>query len=137
MSRQATDCCCKRRGLLLSSIWLPRGRLLSCARLAGLQDSEIYLLDDVLASVDAHVAAWIIDHAICGPMLRRKTCIMCTHSAALAQRADRVLHMRAGSIDSDHSPGGARLPISQASAGGQVRRLHKHGPCEKSVANVT
>ena len=37
-----------------------------------LQDCDVYLLDDVLAAVDASVAALLWDRAICG-MLRSKT----------------------------------------------------------------
>lgn len=33
------------------------------------QDCDVYLLDDVLAAVDAHVAAQLWERAICGPLL--------------------------------------------------------------------
>lgn len=63
----------------------------------------MYLLDDVLAAVDGHVAAWLVDHALCGPLLRGKTCIAATNSPALAQRARCVVHMRAGRIASSQA----------------------------------
>lgn len=34
-----------------------------------IQDCDMYLLDDVLAAVDAHVAAQLWERAICGPLL--------------------------------------------------------------------
>ena len=34
-----------------------------------MQDCDVYLLDDVLAAVDAHVAAQLWERAICGPLL--------------------------------------------------------------------
>ena len=56
----------------------------------------MYLLDDVLAAVDPPVAAWLVQHAICGPLLRHKTRVLCSHSAACATAADQVVRMRAG-----------------------------------------
>ena len=56
----------------------------------------MYLLDDVLAAVDPPVAAWLVQHAICGPLLRHKTRVLCSHSAACAAAADQVVRMRAG-----------------------------------------
>ena len=66
-----------------------------------LQDSDLYLLDDVLAALDAHVASWLITHAFCGPLLQGRACVAATNSAALTQRAHRVLHMRAGCVTSN------------------------------------
>ena len=80
------------------------------------QDADLYILDDVMASVDAHVGAWLLEHAICGPLLQGKTCIACTHSPALAARADRVLNLLGGRIASDTSPSADELPLSKPSS---------------------
>lgn len=45
------------------------------------QKSDIYFLDDVLSAVDAHVSRWILDKAILGPLMNKKTRILCTHNA--------------------------------------------------------
>ncbi|MBA0720017.1 hypothetical protein Golax_007660 [Gossypium laxum] len=37
------------------------------------QDSDVYLLDDILSAVDAHVAKWILQNAILGPLVEHKT----------------------------------------------------------------
>ncbi len=47
------------------------------------QDADIYLLDDVLSAVDATVGRWLLQHAICGPLLADKTRILCSHSRSV------------------------------------------------------
>lgn len=42
--------------------------------------SDIFLLDDVLSAVDAHVASSILQNAILGPLMNQKTRILCTHN---------------------------------------------------------
>ena len=42
------------------------------------QDKELYLLDDPLAAVDAHVATHLFHHCIMG-LLQHKTRVLCTH----------------------------------------------------------
>ena len=42
------------------------------------QDKSLYLLDDPLAAVDAHVASHLFSHCIMG-LLRSKTRVLCTH----------------------------------------------------------
>lgn len=53
--------------------------------------SEIYMLDDVLSAVDAHVACSILNNAILGPLMNQQTRILCTHniqvSLARSQRS--------------------------------------------------
>ncbi|KAF2858147.1 hypothetical protein K470DRAFT_260069 [Piedraia hortae CBS 480.64] len=41
------------------------------------------LLDDVLSAVDSHTAKWIFDHALRGPLMRNRTCILVTHNVTL------------------------------------------------------
>ena len=54
------------------------------------QDKEIYLLDDPLSAVDAHVATHLYTHCIMG-LLRRKTRVLCTHHTRFLQEADCVI----------------------------------------------
>lgn len=42
--------------------------------------SDTYMLDDVLSAVDAHVARAILQDAIFGPLMNKKTRILCTHN---------------------------------------------------------
>ncbi|KAJ1924906.1 hypothetical protein IWQ60_004913 [Tieghemiomyces parasiticus] len=41
------------------------------------------LFDDCLSAVDAHTAQYIVDHCLCGPVLRGRTCILVTHHVRL------------------------------------------------------
>ena len=43
-------------------------------------DADIYLLDDPLSSVDARVAAWLLEHAISGPLMSGKTVVLSTYN---------------------------------------------------------
>lgn len=61
------------------------------------QDKEIYLLDDPLAAVDAHVAAHLFQHCIMG-LLKNKTRILCTHQTHFLSAADQVVVMDHGAI---------------------------------------
>lgn len=81
------------------------------------------LLDDVMAAVDARVAAWLLRHALLGPLLwgqaskpgdlatgghtaskqaglrrRPRTVVVATHSADLLAAADWVVEMRGGAV---------------------------------------
>lgn len=42
--------------------------------------SDMYLLDDVLSAVDSQVGCWILQRALLGPLLNKKTRVMCTHN---------------------------------------------------------
>lgn len=42
--------------------------------------ANIYLLDDVLSAVDAHVARAILQNVILGPFMNQRTCILCSHN---------------------------------------------------------
>ncbi|XP_069116796.1 ATP-binding cassette sub-family C member 10-like [Argopecten irradians] len=61
------------------------------------QDKDVYLLDDPLAAVDAHVAQHIYDNCIMG-ILKTKTKILCTHHAKFLGKADLVIVMDDGEI---------------------------------------
>ena len=61
------------------------------------QNKSIYLLDDPLAAVDAHVAQHLFSHCIMG-LLREKTRVLCTHHTKFLRAADIVLVMQDGNI---------------------------------------
>lgn len=54
-----------------------------------LRSISVYLLDDVLASLDAHVSRHIIKHCILG-LLRKKTRIVVTQNSVLFYYANQV-----------------------------------------------
>ncbi|KMZ74266.1 ABC transporter C family member 13, partial [Zostera marina] len=60
--------------------------------------SDVFLLDDILSAVDAHVGSWILHKAILGPLMRPKTCVLCTHSSQAISAADMVVLMDKGSV---------------------------------------
>lgn len=41
------------------------------------------LLDDVLSAVDSHTQKWIFEHALLGPLMKNRTCILVTHNVGL------------------------------------------------------
>ena len=61
------------------------------------QDKQIYILDDILASLDAHVAAYIIKHCIFG-FLSKKTRIIVTHNKCLLERANQSIGVNDGVV---------------------------------------
>ncbi|ORZ34461.1 P-loop containing nucleoside triphosphate hydrolase protein [Catenaria anguillulae PL171] len=58
---------------------------------------EINLFDDILAAVDAHVAAFLFHNCIKGH-LARTTRVLVTHSLSYAAQCDRILVMNDGKI---------------------------------------
>lgn len=62
------------------------------------RNADVYLLDDCLAAVDAHVAAWLVRHALLGPLLRGKTVLLVGHAPAALARADLIVRMEGGRI---------------------------------------
>ena len=67
------------------------------------KDFNVYLLDDPISAVDAHVAAHIYKHCIRG-FLRHKTVILCTHHVQYLKEADLVLSLEEGKIAAIGSP---------------------------------
>ena len=57
----------------------------------------MYLLDDPLSAVDAHVGRHIFDHVV-GPqgMLRSKTRVLVTHSIGYLPQMDQIIVMKDG-----------------------------------------
>ncbi|KAI5057619.1 hypothetical protein GOP47_0027634, partial [Adiantum capillus-veneris] len=62
------------------------------------QDCDILLFDDPLSSVDAHVAAWLLDHVFAGPLLAEKTVILTTHNVQALSVANMVILMKEGQV---------------------------------------
>lgn len=61
------------------------------------QDSEVYLLDDPLSALDAHVAEKVFEECIMGT-LADKARILCTHQVGFLARADHLLVLRDGRV---------------------------------------
>ena len=62
-------------------------------------DSDLYLLDDPLSAVDAHVAQHLFQQVI-GPksLLKRKTRLLATHNLSFLKEMDQIIVMNDGSI---------------------------------------
>ncbi|XP_066936141.1 ATP-binding cassette sub-family C member 10-like isoform X2 [Clytia hemisphaerica] len=75
---------------------------LSLAR-AVYQDKDVYLLDDPLSAVDAHVAAHLFEHCIMG-LLKDKTRLLSTHHKKFLWSADSVILFEDGEILSRGPP---------------------------------
>lgn len=61
------------------------------------KDKSLYLLDDPLSAVDAHVAKHIYSRCIMG-LLQGKTRVLCTHHIKFLKMADWVVVMENGKI---------------------------------------
>ncbi|CAB3400543.1 unnamed protein product [Caenorhabditis bovis] len=64
------------------------------------QNHDIYLLDDPMSAVDAHVGAQLFNSVI-GPdgMLRNKTRILVTNELSYLEKADQIIVMKDGKIE--------------------------------------
>ena len=61
------------------------------------QDKGLYLLDDPMAALDAHVARHVYKHCIMG-LLREKTRVLITHHTSYLHEADHVVLMKDGGV---------------------------------------
>jgi len=61
------------------------------------QDKDIYLLDDPISALDAHVRMNIMKNVVKG-MLKEKTVIVVTHAIDFLHMADRIIMMDKGKI---------------------------------------
>ncbi|KAJ7625348.1 hypothetical protein DFH06DRAFT_1273238 [Mycena polygramma] len=48
-------------------------------------DTEIVLLDDVLAALDVHTSKWIVNNCLRGDLIRGRTVVLVTHNVAMAK----------------------------------------------------
>lgn len=60
-------------------------------------DADVYLLDDPLSAVDAHVGRHLFDECICG-LLAGSTRVLVTHQLQFLAQADLVAVVKQGSI---------------------------------------
>lgn len=62
--------------------------------------ADIYILDDPLSAVDAHVGRHLFDHVL-GPhgLLKNKCRLLVTHAIAYLDKVDQVIMMREGRIE--------------------------------------
>ncbi|KAJ7916159.1 multidrug resistance-associated ABC transporter [Mycena leptocephala] len=67
-------------------------------------DSQVILLDDILAALDVHTAKWIVEKCLTGDLIKNRTVILVTHNVVMTSKlADFVV-----SVDLDghvHSRG--------------------------------
>ena len=61
-------------------------------------DADIYLLDDPISALDAHVGRNIMNNCICD-YLKDKTRILVTHAIQYCIKADRIIYMKDGKIN--------------------------------------
>lgn len=61
------------------------------------QDSDVYLLDDPLSALDAHVAQHVFERCIMGAM-KGKARLLCTHQVGFLAQADHVIVLRNGKV---------------------------------------
>uniref|UniRef100_A0A0N4Z034 ABC-type glutathione-S-conjugate transporter n=1 Tax=Parastrongyloides trichosuri TaxID=131310 RepID=A0A0N4Z034_PARTI len=66
-------------------------------------DQDIYIIDDALSAVDAHVGKHIFDHALSSStgLLKNKTRILVTHSLHLLKYCDYIYVMKEGKINEE------------------------------------
>ncbi|KAL0491865.1 ATP-binding cassette, subfamily C [Acrasis kona] len=96
-------------------------------------DAEIYLLDDVLSAVDAHVGKHIFDQCINGE-LKGKTIILVTHQWHFLKDCDQVLVFENGSLTED----GTYDQLMQNQKFGQIVQqfiLENQGQIENQQSN--
>ena len=83
----------------------------------------MYLLDDPLAAVDAHVANHLFSHCIMGH-LRTKTRVLCTHHVRFLYNADLVLVMDGGRVVLSGPPSEILPQIQDTLVTGGVQGRH-------------
>ncbi|XP_021703912.1 multidrug resistance-associated protein 7 [Aedes aegypti] len=73
------------------------------------QNKEIYLLDDILSALDAHVASHIVRHCIFD-LLKDKTRIIVSQHPVVMNRANQILHVENGVVSqSDITASGSMI----------------------------
>ena len=59
--------------------------------------ADIYLFDDPLSALDAHVGQFVFKHVVCG-LLRNKCRVLATHQLHVLPRCDKVVYLRNGRV---------------------------------------
>ncbi|XP_005104371.1 multidrug resistance-associated protein 7 isoform X2 [Aplysia californica] len=96
------------------------------------QDKSVYLLDDPLSAVDAHVAQHLYTHCIAG-LLGSKTRVLCTHQLKFLARADWVIVLEDGNIAKSGVPSDV-LPHVQMLESNRPGQRHKDKEDEEEKA---
>uniref|UniRef100_A0A8D2NVG1 Canalicular multispecific organic anion transporter 1 n=1 Tax=Zosterops lateralis melanops TaxID=1220523 RepID=A0A8D2NVG1_ZOSLA len=93
-------------------------------------DSDIYILDDPLSAVDAHVGKYLFEHVL-GPkgLLQKKTRILVTHSISFLPQVDNIVVLAAGAV-SEHGSYSTLL----ANEGAFSQFLNLYGNQEEHVS---
>mmetsp|Transcript_12047 Transcript_12047/g.36284 ORF Transcript_12047/g.36284 Transcript_12047/m.36284 type:complete len:1354 (+) Transcript_12047:88-4149(+) len=69
-------------------------------------DADVYLLDDVLSAVDAHVAAHLFEHLVLRLRDLGKIVVLVTHNLSTLRRCDQVLCLEKGRVEYQGPPAG-------------------------------
>ncbi|XP_075279640.1 ATP-binding cassette sub-family C member 2 [Opisthocomus hoazin] len=93
-------------------------------------DADIYILDDPLSAVDAHVGKYLFDHVL-GPkgLLQKKTRILVTHSISFLPQVDNIVVLVAGAL-SEHGSYSTLL----ANKGAFAQFLNLYGSQEEDAS---
>ncbi|KAM9548886.1 ATP-binding cassette sub-family C member 2 [Guaruba guarouba] len=93
-------------------------------------NADIYVLDDPLSAVDAHVGKYLFEHVL-GPkgLLQNKTRILVTHSISFLPLVDNIVVMGAGAVSEQGSYG-----ILLANRGAFAQFLNLYGSQEKDAS---
>nr|XP_025966921.1 canalicular multispecific organic anion transporter 1 [Dromaius novaehollandiae] len=93
-------------------------------------NADIYLLDDPLSAVDAHVGKYLFDHVL-GPkgLLQKKTRILVTHSISFLPQVDNIVVLVAGAV-SEHGSYSSLL----ANRGAFAQFLNSYGVQEMDTS---
>ncbi|KAJ3124763.1 Multidrug resistance-associated protein 1 [Physocladia obscura] len=62
------------------------------------KNPDIYILDDPLSALDAHVSKSVFDEAINGPLMKSKTIVIATHLLHILPNVDQVIVVDKGKI---------------------------------------
>ncbi|XP_058696895.1 ATP-binding cassette sub-family C member 2 [Poecile atricapillus] len=93
-------------------------------------NADIYILDDPLSAVDAHVGKYLFQHVL-GPkgLLQNKTRILVTHSISFLPQVDNIVVLAAGAV-SEHGSYSTLL----ANKGAFSQFLNLYGKQEEDVS---
>lgn len=93
-------------------------------------NADIYILDDPLSAVDAHVGKYLFEHVL-GPkgLLQKKTRILVTHSISFLPQVDNIVVLAGGAV-SEHGSYSALL----ANQGAFAQFLNLYGNQEETVS---
>uniref|UniRef100_A0A672VCH9 ABC-type glutathione-S-conjugate transporter n=1 Tax=Strigops habroptila TaxID=2489341 RepID=A0A672VCH9_STRHB len=96
------------------------------------QKASVYLLDDPLSAVDAHVGQHIFEHVL-GPngLLKDKTCVLVTHTINILPQVDNIVFLVDGTI----SEIGSYQELLQRN-GAFAEFLHSHVTAEENAGAV-